>query len=141
MDCSLPGSSVHGIFQARILEWVAISFSRWSSQPRDRTWVSRVVGRRITIWATREALSHLLFNNQFIANSSSVYCYTESEQCSSKPWGFTSIKSEMYLHKLLSRIFFISNLKLQQTLYVYWLMEWDEVFEINLHLNRLVYCF
>ena len=35
MDCSLPSSSVHGIFQARILEWVAISFSRRSSQPRD----------------------------------------------------------------------------------------------------------
>ena len=35
MDCSLPGSSIHGIFQARILEWVAISFSRGSSQPRD----------------------------------------------------------------------------------------------------------
>ena len=39
-DCSLPGSSVHGIFQARILEWVAISFSRGSSRPRDRTRVS-----------------------------------------------------------------------------------------------------
>ena len=37
MDCSLPGSSVHGILQARILEWVAISSSRGSSQPRDRT--------------------------------------------------------------------------------------------------------
>ena len=35
MDCSLPGSSIHGIFQPRILEWVAISFSRRSSQPRD----------------------------------------------------------------------------------------------------------
>ena len=40
MDCSLPGSSFHGIFQARILEWVAISFSRGYSQPRDWTWVS-----------------------------------------------------------------------------------------------------
>ena len=40
MDCSLPGSSVHGILQARILEWVAISFSRGSSQPRDWTRVS-----------------------------------------------------------------------------------------------------
>ena len=40
MDCSPPGSSVHGILQARILEWVAISFSRGSSQPRDRTWIS-----------------------------------------------------------------------------------------------------
>ena len=38
MDCSLPGSPIHGIFQARILEWVAISFSRGSSQPRDQTW-------------------------------------------------------------------------------------------------------
>ena len=46
MDCSLPGSSVHGIFQARILEWAAISFSRGSSQPRDRTRVSHIVGRR-----------------------------------------------------------------------------------------------
>ena len=41
-------------FQARILEWVAIAFSRRSSQPRDWTWVSRIVGRRFTIWATRE---------------------------------------------------------------------------------------
>ena len=44
IDCSLPGSSVHGIFQA-ILEWVAISFSRGSSQPRGWTWVSSIVGR------------------------------------------------------------------------------------------------
>ena len=47
MDCSLPGSSVHGIFQARVLEGVAISFSRGSSQPRDRTRVSRVPGNAL----------------------------------------------------------------------------------------------
>ena len=52
MDCSPPGSSVHGIFQARILEWVAISFSRGSSRPRDWTWVSHITGRRFTIKAT-----------------------------------------------------------------------------------------
>ena len=46
MDCSLPGSSLHGILQARILEWVAISFSRGSSRPRDRTRVSCIAGRR-----------------------------------------------------------------------------------------------
>ena len=46
MDCSLPGSSVHGILQARILEWVAISFSRGSSWPRDQTCVS-CIGRQI----------------------------------------------------------------------------------------------
>ena len=55
MDCSLPGSSIYGIFQARVLEWVAIAFSRKSSQPRDRTRVSRIAGRRFTVWATREA--------------------------------------------------------------------------------------
>ena len=56
MDCSLPGSSIHGIFQARILEWVAISLSRGSSWSRDWTRVSHIVGRRFTIWATKEAL-------------------------------------------------------------------------------------
>ena len=50
-----PGSSTHGIFQVRVLEWVAISFSTGSSQPRDRTWVSHIAGRHFTIWATREA--------------------------------------------------------------------------------------
>ena len=55
MDSSLPGSFIHGIFQARVLEWVAISFSRESSQPRDWTWVSCIAGRRFTVWATREA--------------------------------------------------------------------------------------
>ena len=55
MDCSLPGSSIHGIFQARVLEWVAISCSRGSSWPRDRTQVSHIVGRHFTVWATREA--------------------------------------------------------------------------------------
>ena len=55
MDCSLSGSSIHGIFQARVLEWITISFSRGSSRPRNRTWVSRIAGRRFTVWATREA--------------------------------------------------------------------------------------
>ena len=61
MDCSLPGSSVHGIFQAVVLEWIAISFSRGSSQPRDRTQVFRIVDRRFTDWATRE-VHHLPYN-------------------------------------------------------------------------------
>ena len=55
MDCSPPGSSVHGISQARILEWVAISFSRGCSWPSDRTRVSSIAGRHFTIWATRES--------------------------------------------------------------------------------------
>ena len=55
MDYSLPGSSVHGILQARILDWVAFPFSRGSSQPRDWTQVSHIVGGFFTSWATREA--------------------------------------------------------------------------------------
>ena len=48
MDCSLPGSSVHGTFQARVLDWVVISFSRRTSQPGDRTQVSHMAGRCFT---------------------------------------------------------------------------------------------
>ena len=51
LDCSPPGSSVHGIFQARVLEWGAISFSRRSSQPRGWTQVSRIVGRCFRIYS------------------------------------------------------------------------------------------
>ena len=59
MDCSLPGSSVHGILQVRILGWIAIPFSRRSSQPRDQIQVSRVAGRFFTVWATRDDSSSL----------------------------------------------------------------------------------
>ena len=62
MDCRPPGSSVHGILWAKILEWVAIPFSMWSFQPRDWTLVSCIAGRCFTIWATREVALHLLEN-------------------------------------------------------------------------------
>ena len=52
VDCSLPGFSIHGILQARILLWVTISFYRGSSQPRDWTWVSHTGGKRFNLWAT-----------------------------------------------------------------------------------------
>ena len=55
IDSSPPGSSIHGILQARILEWVSISFSRGSSRLRDQTQVSCIAGRRFNLWATREA--------------------------------------------------------------------------------------
>ena len=56
VDCSLPGSSLHGILQATILEWLAISFSRGSSQLRDRTQVFHIAGRHFNLRAIREAL-------------------------------------------------------------------------------------
>ena len=54
MDCSLAGSSVNGILQATILQWVAVPFFRGSSWPRDQTQVSSIAGRFFTVWATRE---------------------------------------------------------------------------------------
>ena len=63
MDCSLSGSSVHGIFQARVLEWIAISFPRGSSRPRNRTQVSHIAGRHFTVWATKEWSRWLFLEN------------------------------------------------------------------------------
>ena len=67
MDCSLPGSSVHGIFQAENLEWIVISFSRGSSWPRDWTRVSHIVDRRFTVyehWGT-----YIFFELAFLFSS------------------------------------------------------------------------
>ena len=74
MNYSSPSSSVHGILQERILQWVARLFSRGSSWPRDRTWVSCIAGRLFSIWATREVLC---FSRQMIISwmegTSSIY--------------------------------------------------------------------
>ena len=67
MDCSPPSSSVRGIiFQAKILEWVAISFSRGSSLPRDQTQVSCIADRFFTVWATREALEWTKISHKLV---------------------------------------------------------------------------
>ena len=58
MDCNPQDSSIHGILQARLLEWVAMPPSRGTSQPRDRTQVSHIRGRFFTVWPTREAHEH-----------------------------------------------------------------------------------
>ena len=75
--CSLPCSSVHGTFQAIVLEWVAISLSSGSSRPRDWTRVSRIVDRRLTVWATREVQ---LLNNDWY--------YYHVWDCQQKPYKF-----------------------------------------------------
>ena len=59
MNLTLPGSSVHGILQSRILEWVDKFFSRGSTQSRDSTWASCIAERFFTIWTTREPLTSL----------------------------------------------------------------------------------
>ena len=63
MNCSPPGSFVHGILQARILEWVAIRFSRGSFRPSDGTLVSHIAGRFFTVWATRESWWNMKYSH------------------------------------------------------------------------------
>ena len=89
MDCCPPGSSVHGIFQATVLEWVAISFSRGSSWPRDRTRVSCIASRCFTVWA--KPLSHSLF----LSFSSS----REINHCTFMNWQHCLIKSTSFCRK------------------------------------------
>jgi len=108
MDCSPPGSSVHGIFQARVLEWGAIAFSIRSSPPRDQTWVSHVVGRHFTIRATRE-----------------VSYVTKTKQCRKnglffsppwKPWIPSSLRAPdslstyLRISSLIPRLFLLGEL-------------------------------
>ena len=77
MDCSLLGAYVHGIVQARILEWVAISFSMESYQPRGQTWVSFFSCRFFTIWATRKQFWERI--SKFSSTNSKTY-YSQSSQ-------------------------------------------------------------
>ena len=83
MDCSLPGSSLHGILQARVLEWVAISFSRGSSRPRDRTRVSHIPGRGFNLWATREVIC-ICYT---FCNCPTVLVFFHSFFCLHSVWG------------------------------------------------------
>ena len=76
MDYSLPSSSVHGIFQAIVLEWIAISFFRGSSWPRDRSCVSHIVDRRFTIWAIRKVQFSTRTQFSSVAQSCLTLCST-----------------------------------------------------------------
>ena len=84
---SPPGSSVHGILQARILEWVAISFSRGSSRPRDQTQVSCIAGSSFNLWATRETHTAFTYSFSYLepvccSMSSSNHCFLTCIQIS-----------------------------------------------------------
>ena len=70
-----PGSSVHGISQARILERIAIPFSRGSSQPRGQIQVSCIAGRFFTVWATREAQYILIVDVNYICGCPSAFFF------------------------------------------------------------------
>ena len=81
MECSPPGSSVYGSFQARILVWFAIPFSRRSSHPRDRTCVSCIGKQILYCWATREAM---------FVYPSSMAVFSSLEELSSCKWKHTA---------------------------------------------------
>ena len=76
MDCSLPDSSVHGILQARILEWVAIPFSKGSSWPRNQNWVSCMACKFFTISATSKYIWHLYIRGLLLSTTPHIsqYC-------------------------------------------------------------------
>ena len=99
-DCSPPGSSLHGILQARKLEWVAIPFSRWSSPPRDWTQISCTWSRFFTIWATKEAPGQVkIYRSQSSARGSLLF------SCGQHVLGHCPVplSSEPLLHSVLPR--------------------------------------
>ena len=96
MHCSPPGSSVHGILQIRMLEWVAISFSKGSSRPRDWTCASCISRQILYHWATREAL-HLQWQSKIGAQKHGVWTVRtwgiigcSSALWGSRPWFYTT---------------------------------------------------
>ena len=113
IDCSLPGSSICGILQARILEWGAISFSRGSSPPRNWTWVSCIAGGLFTYWAIRELnkkdviSSHVVrsFKNQVqylgdVCLSAWLWeykgCIWDNESSAGEAWCMVNLLQETY---------------------------------------------
>ena len=110
MDCSLPGSCVHGISQARILDWVAISFSRGSSQPNDRTQVSCIAG---SLLHCRQIL-YLLSHQEAHSLYNSLLLLIPHSQCISSltppPWQPQVSSVPMwvrFIHKFTCVIFYI----------------------------------
>ena len=96
MNCSPPGSSVHGFLQARILEWVAIPFSRGSSPPRDWTWISCIAGRCFTIWATRE--TQYVDKVVYIEMQLFFPIFNKSNQWQFKIYNFLCVCTHLYTH-------------------------------------------
>ena len=96
MDYSPQGSTIHGILQARILEWIAISFSRGSCQPRDQTCVSYVERWILFCWATREAPIIGIAWNHFIFMTPAVQVLVRGPfvQCT---WGETALNSFSFM--------------------------------------------
>ena len=138
MDCSLPGSSVHGIFQARVLEWVAIYFSRGSSQPRDLTWVSHIVGR--CFYCLSYEGSTYFMVTEYICICMCVYIHT---------YLYLSIYISIYIFMLFYERFplisLLCSIYIQPILWSFIFHFWNfclVIFQINLLLlDFIMFCF
>ena len=88
IDCSLPGSSVHGILQVRILGWVAISFFRGSSWPRNWTQVSCIAVRLFTDWTMRDL-------SPWGINSLRVFVFVFSRELRTQPCSWWAMNKDV----------------------------------------------
>ena len=89
MDCSLPGSPLHGILQARVLKWVSVPSSRRSSQPKDQTWISCIAGGFFTVWTLKSYWGLIFF---FLTEVLTLY-HAECIQWVSMEAGLSSFSS------------------------------------------------
>ena len=105
MDHCPWGSSVHGIFQARILEWVVISFSRGSPQPRDWTQVSCIADRLFTFWATRENSRFYLFLTKYLWWSTGMPVMLQSMGSQRVGHYWATEKQQKYLSNMSSSLY------------------------------------
>ena len=134
MDCNPPGSSAHGILQARILEWVATSFSRESSWPCRICRVSFIAGRCFTLWATREALVSQWEVIKFKIIWKSV-CYITYKSF----WWWNTQKQIFYnffctLHRFFFNLWFKEGFFIYCRLWIYL----QVVFKQNMNLNYIL---
>ena len=106
MACSPPGSSIHGIFQARILEWIAIFFARGFFRPRDQTQVFHIAGRLFTHWARRESQHQGLYQWLVLRIRWPKYC----------SFSFSTSPSNEYSGLISFRIDWFDLLSVQGTL-------------------------
>ena len=109
MNCRLPGSSGHGIFQARVLEWVAISFSRGSYPPRDWNRVACIADSHFTIWAIRETNQ----KEAIICSPNPKFCLWKLTTNHHKVWDFLSTSHMFSLYGPAINLFLLQTLMFQ----------------------------
>ena len=137
-DCSPLDSSVHGILQAKILEWVAIRFSRVSSWPRDQTQVSCIADRFFTIWATREPLNtciHLANHKEQISQVNDFSVCISMERCKNlvsliSPWDICLCKGLCIQSTEYLILFFIQNSSQVTLLVGHWRGVWLNLWRV-----------